>query len=53
MRHLLNPLDFTVEEIDELLAVAHDIEQNLPSMPMSAMAKNWRPVFMSPVPVHA
>ncbi len=28
MRHLLNPLDFTVEEIDELLAVAHDIEQN-------------------------
>ena len=27
MRHLLNPLDFTVEEIDELLAVAHDIEQ--------------------------
>ena len=28
MRHLLNPLDFSVEEIDELLAVAHDIEQN-------------------------
>lgn len=28
MRHLLNPLDFTVEEIDELLAVAGDIEKN-------------------------
>lgn len=28
MRHLLNPLDFTVEEIDELLAVADDIEKN-------------------------
>ena len=28
MKHLLNPLDFTVEEIDELLAVAGDIEKN-------------------------
>ena len=28
MRHLLNPLDFTVEEIDELLAVADDIEKD-------------------------
>ena len=28
MRHLLNPLDFTVEEIDELLAIAGDIERN-------------------------
>lgn len=28
MRHLLNPLDFTVEEIDELMAVASDIEKN-------------------------
>ena len=28
MRHLLNPLDFSVEEIDELLAVAGDIEKN-------------------------
>ena len=30
MRHLLNPLDFSVEEIDDLLALARDIEQNLP-----------------------
>lgn len=29
MRHLLNPLDFTVEEIDELLTLASDIEHNM------------------------
>ena len=28
MRHLMNPLDFTVEELDELLALADDIEAN-------------------------
>ena len=28
MRHLLNPLDFSVEEIDQLLDLAADIEQN-------------------------
>lgn len=28
MRHLLNPLDFTVQEIDELLELATDIECN-------------------------
>ena len=26
MRHLMNPLDLTVEEIDELISVAKDIE---------------------------
>ena len=26
MRHLLNPLDFSVEEIDQLLDLASDIE---------------------------
>ena len=30
MRHLLNPLDFSAEEIDDLLALARDIEGNLP-----------------------
>ena len=29
MRHLLNPLDFSVEETDELLTLASDIEHNL------------------------
>ena len=28
MRHLLNPLDFSVEEIDQLLDLASDIEAN-------------------------
>ena len=28
MRHLLNPLDFSVEEIDQLLDLASDIESN-------------------------
>ena len=29
MRHLLNPLDFSVEETNELLTLASDIEHNL------------------------
>lgn len=29
MRHLISPLDFSVEELDQLLAVADDIEKNL------------------------
>ena len=28
MRHLLSPLDFSVEELDDLLALATDIEHN-------------------------
>ena len=28
MRHLLNPLDFSVEEINQLLDLASDIEAN-------------------------
>lgn len=30
MRHLLNPLDFSVEETGQLLDLAKDIEDNLP-----------------------
>ena len=30
MRHLLNPLDFSVEETGLLLDLAKDIEDNLP-----------------------
>ena len=29
MRHLMNPLDFTVEELDELMNLAHDIQENI------------------------
>lgn len=28
MRHLLNPLDFSVDEIEQLLDLASDIEQH-------------------------
>ena len=28
MRHLMSPLDFTVEELDEILDLADDIEAN-------------------------
>ena len=28
MRHLMNPLDFTVEELDQLFVLAGDIEKN-------------------------
>ena len=28
MRHLMNPLDFSVEELDKLFALADDIEQD-------------------------
>ena len=28
MRHLMSPLDFSVEELDKLLTLANDIENN-------------------------
>ena len=28
MRHLMSPLDLTVEELDQLLDLANDIERN-------------------------
>ena len=28
MRHLMSPLDFSVEELDQLLNLANDIEKN-------------------------
>lgn len=28
MRHLMSPLDFSVEELDKLLDLANDIERN-------------------------
>ena len=53
MRHLLNPLDFSVEEIDDLLALARDIEKIFPDMRTFATAKSLLPCFMSPAPEHA
>lgn len=49
MRHLMSPLDFSVEELDKLLDLANDIEKFLASMPMHVMAKSLQHVFMSQV----
>ena len=49
MRHLLNPLDFSVEEIDDLLALARDIEQNLPGYAHVCDGKKLPPFSMSQV----
>ena len=32
MRHMLNPLDFSVEEIDQLLSLASDMNITFPNM---------------------
>ena len=50
MRHLLNPLDFSVEEIDQLLDLASDIEANPAKY---ATERKSRLCFMSQAPVHA
>lgn len=48
MRHMLNPLDFTVEEIDQLLDLAHDIEQNLPGYAHVCEGKKLATLFYEP-----
>ena len=48
MRHLLNPLDFSVEEIDDLLALARDIEQNLPKYAHVCDGKKLATLFYEP-----
>ena len=48
MRHLLNPLDFSVEEIDDLLTLARDIEQNLPQYAHVCDGKKLATLFYEP-----
>ena len=48
MKHLISPLDLSVEELDQLLDLAQDIEKN---MPMHAMEKNLLRSSMNRVPV--
>ena len=45
MRSLIDIVDLTVEEIDDLIATANDMQK-------SATAKNWRRSFLSLPPVH-
>lgn len=53
MRHLISPLDFTVEELDRLLTIASDIEKIRKSTVMPVKARSWRRFFMSQVQEHA
>lgn len=48
MRHLLNPLDFSVEEIEQLLDFASDIEHNLPRYSSSCTGKKLATLFYEP-----
>lgn len=48
MRHLLNPLDFSVEDIDDLLALARDIEQNLSQYAHVCDGKKLATLFYEP-----
>mgnify|MGYP000426467060 CR=1 FL=1 len=49
MRHLMSPLDFSVEELDKLLDLQMISRSFLANMPMHVMAKSLQHVFMSQV----
>ena len=48
MRHMLNPLDFSVEEIDQLLSLASDIENHLPAYAHVCDGKKLATLFYEP-----
>lgn len=48
MRHLLNPLDFSVEETDELLTIARDIESNPEKYSSICKGKKLATLFYEP-----
>ena len=48
MRHLLNPLDFSVEETEQLLDLAGDIEHNLPKYAHACDGKKLATLFYEP-----
>lgn len=48
MRHMLNPLDFSVEEINELLDLASDIGHNLPKYSHVCDGKKLATLFYEP-----
>ncbi len=48
MKHLISPLDLSVEELDQLLDLAQDIEANPKNMPMHAMEKKLATLFYEP-----
>ncbi len=48
MRHLLNPLDLSVEDINRLIALAHDIESDLPKYSHVCDGKKLATLFYEP-----
>ena len=53
MRHLMSPLDFSVEELDKLLNLADDIGKNSKKcMRIPVMIKGLRHCFTNQVHVH-
>ncbi len=48
MRHLLSPLDFSVEELDNLMDLAKDIEANPKNMHTHVKAKTLATLFYEP-----
>lgn len=48
MKHLISPLDFTVEELDQLLSLAQDIEQNPAAYSKICQGKKIATLFYEP-----
>ena len=48
MKHLISPLDLSVEELDQLLDLAQDIEANPKNMPMPCDGKKLATLFYEP-----
>ena len=48
MRHLMNPLDFSVEELDRLFETARDIESNMPKYAHACEGKKLATCFYEP-----
>lgn len=51
MRHLMSPLDFSVEELDKLMDLANDIEANRAKYAHACGGKHWQLYFMNLVHV--
>ena len=48
MRHLMNPLDFTVEELEQLFTLAADIESDMPAYAHACAGKKLATCFYEP-----
>ena len=52
LRHLMSPLDFSVEELDSLMDLAGDIEQHREKYAHACDGKILATLFMNPVHEH-